>query len=230
MRYVVTGANRGIGLALVEALLARKDDAVIAAVRDPLSATELQRLRARGPERLQILTCDVPVDESVTAFAEALSAHPIDVLINNAGVLGKTEPFASLDLEDTLRTLQTNTLGPLRMMKALLPALKRGATRKVLNLSSRMALDAGYGRGGAYAYRLSKAALHQATRAAALELRGEGFVIASIHPGWVRTSMGGTEATLTPEESARDVLAVLDALGPERSGQFLDHTGEVLEG
>jgi NAD(P)-dependent dehydrogenase (short-subunit alcohol dehydrogenase family) len=225
MRVVVTGANRGIGLEFVRQLLARGEE-VVAGARRPAEAAELQRLQAGSGGRLAVHALDVTSDASVAAFAQAVGAGPVDLLLNNAGVLDGYGGLEESEPAAVLRTLDVNAVGPLRVTRALLPALRRrGEGAKVVHVTSGMGSIADNTSGGAYGYRMSKAALNMAARSMAADLEGEGLLAAVINPGWVKTDMGGEGASLTAEESVRRMLAVIDGMGPEQSGAFLDYKG-----
>ncbi len=224
MRFVVTGANRGIGLEFVKQLTERGEE-VDAAARDPDDAAELRAL-VRPGVRLSIHRLDVVDDPSVHSFAEALPPGPVDVLVNNAGVSG-VKGGEAIDPEDILRVFDVNAAGTLRVVRALLPRLRAGKTRKIVNLTSQLGSIAD-ATGGRYAYRLSKAALNMATRLLAEDLRGEGFLTVALHPGWVQTRMGGSAAPVPPEQSIRGMLRIVDGLRPEQSGRVFDFQGREL--
>jgi NAD(P)-dependent dehydrogenase (short-subunit alcohol dehydrogenase family) len=219
MDIVITGANRGIGLELTRQCLSR-GDTVTATARNLEQAKDLQALKEKH-RTLTVLACDVADDASVKTFARQV-AGPIDTLINNAGVMGDRGSFEQFDLEAALATYSVNALGPLRVTRALLPQLRKGSTKKVLNVTSGMASIAENGSGGAYGYRMSKAALNMGTRSLAIDLAKEGFAIAVISPGWVKTDMGGQGASTDVDVSARGILAQLARLGPKTNGEFLD--------
>ncbi|MGZ3473492.1 MAG: SDR family oxidoreductase [Polyangiales bacterium] len=214
MRIVVTGANRGIGLEIVRQCVARGDE-VFAGARDPDKAHDLLALRAA------VFRCDVADDASVRAFAFAVEG-PLDVVINNAGVTGHLASFEAFDVDDALRTFSINALGPARVTRAFLPHLRRGKTKKVLSITSGMASIEDNRSGGAYAYRMSKAALNMMNRSLAVDVRGEGITCCVINPGWVQTSMGGKSAPTPVADSVRGILARLDEMTLEDSGSFLD--------
>ena len=224
MRFVVTGANRGIGLEFVRQLTARGEQ-VDATVRDPGDAFELQAI-ARPGVRLRIHRLDVAEDASVEAFAAELPGGPVDVLINNAGVSG-VKGGEPVDPPDILRVLNVNAVGTLRVTRALLPRLREGKGKKIVNLTSKLGSIA-EATGGRYAYRLSKAALNMATKLLAEDLRGEGFRTVALHPGWVQTRMGGTTAPVPPEQSVRGMLRIIDGLTAEQSGRTFDFQGRDL--
>lgn len=223
MRIVITGANRGIGLELVRQCLGR-GDSVIATARDPEEARELRSL-AGTSGALTVLACDVGDDESVRAFAAKVTGA-VDVIINNAGVMGAMTSLAKLDTADALKTYSINALGPLRVTGALLPQLRQGKVKKVLHVTSGMGSIGDNTSGGAYGYRMSKAGLNMGSRSMAADLKAEGICVAVINPGWVKTDMGGAGAPIDVFTSATGILAQLDALSAENSGEFLDHAGK----
>lgn len=224
MRFVVTGANRGIGLEFVKQLAARGED-VDATARDPDDAPELQAL-ARTGVRLRIHRLDIAQDASVAAFAEKLPPGPVDVLVNNAGVSG-VKGGEPIDPPDILRVFNVNAAGTLRVVRALLPRLRAGSGKKIVNLTSQLGSIA-EASGGRYAYRLSKVALNMATRLLAEDLRGEGFRTVALHPGWVQTRMGGSAAPVPPEQSIRGMLRIVDGLTAEQSGRMFDFQGREI--
>lgn len=224
MRVAITGANRGIGLELTVQYLARGDE-VWAGVRYPKAATELRALDSSG--RLHIHTCDVRRQDSVARFASRVGDNALDVLINNAGISGKSGSLDALDSEDMLRTFDTNALGALRMVKHLLPSLRRGDDKKLVAITSGMGSIGDNHSGGAYAYRLSKAALNMAHRNLHVELKREGFISVVVNPGWVQTDMGGLHAPTPVAESASKIVALIDKLGVADGGKFFDYRGHT---
>jgi NAD(P)-dependent dehydrogenase (short-subunit alcohol dehydrogenase family) len=227
MRYVITGANRGLGLEFVRQLLSR-GDSIDAGVRSPGDARHLQEIAGTAGGRFRVHALDISEPKSVETFAAAVGHEPLDVLINNAGVYGKQGPLTGLDYESMADTFAINTLGPLRLTAALLPALRRGSARRVVHISSLMGSIAENSGGGSYGYRISKAALNMAMRNMHLELRGEGFITIAMHPGWVQTDMGGAQAPLRPEESVRGMINVIDGLKAEDGGRFLSYEGQEI--
>jgi NAD(P)-dependent dehydrogenase (short-subunit alcohol dehydrogenase family) len=231
MRYAISGASRGIGLEFVRQLLAR-GDSVEAGARVPWEARQLTSLARDAGGRLRIHALDVTDAASVRAFAAAVSEAPIDVLINNAGISGKWSPFGELDFEDMAHVMETNALGPMRLSSALIPLVLKGNTRKIIHLTTRMAsltdnTPAGvYGfAGGAYAYRMSKAALNAGMRTMAVDFHEKGLITAVLNPGWVQTDMGGKMAPMRVDECVQGLLRVIDELTLARSGCFYDFQG-----
>jgi NAD(P)-dependent dehydrogenase (short-subunit alcohol dehydrogenase family) len=151
----------------------------------------------------------------------------VDALVNNAGIMGKrASGLEALEMDDVLATYNTNALGMLRVTRALLPHLKEGAGKKILNVSTGMGSIADNTSGGGWGYRLSKAALNMATKNLALELGPIGIRCVAVNPGWVQTDMGGSSATMKVEESASRLIRIIDELTPEESGSFLDNDGK----
>lgn len=229
MRFVISGANRGIGLELVKQLLAR-GDSVEAGVRDPDRATELMQLgkSPRGASQLRVHPLDVAKDQSARDFAAAIGDRAVDVLINNAGILGKMQSLEELDFEDMLHTYRVDALGALAVTRALLPAMRKGSTRKLVHISTGMASISDNTSGGAYGYRMAKAALNIASKSMAVNLRGERFISVVVNPGWVQTEMGGAGAPTPVHESAAGILERIDKLTLDQSGSFLDYRGGTL--
>ena len=227
LHCLVTGANRGIGLAFVRRLLAR-GDRVVAACRHPGKATALNTLAGEYPGRLHVLPLDVADAKSRAELVRELPlvGGRIDLLINNAGVLHSGERFGALSaahLEDSFRT---NSAGPLLLTEALAPTLSDGGC--VANVSSQLGSIANTTRFGTPSYNISKAAQNMATVLLAHALHDRAIKVVALHPGWVQTDMGGAGAQITVEESVSGLLQVIDGLSPADSGRFLDWRGETL--
>ncbi|NTX01388.1 SDR family oxidoreductase [Myxococcus sp. CA040A] len=227
MNLVITGANRGIGLELTRQYLAR-GDTVHAGAREPAEARELTTLADASGGRLRVYALDVTSDESVRAFAAALT-EPVDLLINNAGRRTRRDDLEDVSLEDALQMLQVNALGALRVTRAVLPRLRGTPGAKIASLSSGLGSITDNTSGGGYGYRMSKAALNMATRSLAADLRGEGLIVVTISPGWVQTDMGGASAPTQVSESAAGLLAVLDRVTTQDSGGFFDFRGARID-
>jgi len=224
MTTLITGASRGIGLELASQLAARGED-VIATARDPGGSPELKRLGVR------VEPLDVCDPASAEALARAIEGAPIDVLINNAGVQHHDMSLGRVDVDAMMDVYRTNAIGPLVVTRALLDRIRQSERRLVINISTNLASIAGNRspkRGGWYAYRASKAALNMLTVNLAHELEADGITCVAIHPGWVRTDMGGPEAPLSAEQSAAGILRVIDGLSPSDTGRFVDYRGEPM--
>lgn len=207
-RLLITGSSRGIGAALA-AEARRLGHDVIGTSRD-----------GRGG------TLALPL-ENLDAIAPALGGiGPIDILINNAGVIGpeRQEPL-DMDFDGFAQVLRINTLAPLAVTQATLPALRQSARPRILTLSSQMAWM-GYRKADHIAYRASKAAVNKVMQGLATVLEPEDIPVALIDPGWVRTDMGGAEAEEDPSEVARGILAIAERLELKDTGKFFRFSGE----
>ncbi len=229
-RILITGANRGIGLALVRQLLATESIRLFATARRPEAATDLQQLAASHADCLTVLPLDVTDQTSVGALATTVArqVNGLDVLINNAGFKppATAESFANITSETLLNTLAINVAGPLLVVKALVDLLAAGRNSRIVNISSQMG-SMTWGGGGFYAYTTSKAALNMVTRRLAVDLQSRGITTITMHPGWVRTDMGGPSASLSPDESASGIIKVVSNLTPRQNGQFIQWNGEI---
>jgi NAD(P)-dependent dehydrogenase (short-subunit alcohol dehydrogenase family) len=216
---IVTGANRGIGLALV-AELARRGHTVLAACRK--ASPELSKLGVEVVEGV-----DVSTDAGIAALVGAVGARTIDLLVNNAGILVWGDRLGELDVAGIRRQFEVNALAPLRLTDALRARLARGA--KVALVTSRMGSIDDNTSGGAYGYRMSKAALNMAGKSLAVDLKGQGVAVAILHPGMVKTDMvGGHGGQVEAPDAARDLLARVDELTLETTGGFWHARGERL--
>ena len=221
LTVVITGANRGLGLEFARQYHAA-GARVIATARRPDAADELKALGVRVEQ------LDVTDAGSVGRLAAQIADQPVDILINNAGVGGRVQSIEKLDLDLMDRCFQVNCLGPARVTQALLPALRKGNRKLVVNITSRLGSIELNTRGGYYGYRESKAALNMLSRSLAGELASEGFTCVVMSPGWVRTRMGGPRATLSPAESIEGMIRVISGLAPQDSGRFFNYRGEEL--
>jgi NAD(P)-dependent dehydrogenase (short-subunit alcohol dehydrogenase family) len=227
---LVTGANRGIGLTFVRQLLAR-GDRVVATARHPGRASALNALAGDHPGRLHVLPLDVADPRAIAEAQRELllldgDGERLDLLVNCAGVLHSGERFGSVgaaNLEDSFRT---NAMGPFLLTQALAPRLADGA--RVANITSQLGSIAATNRFGTPSYAISKAAQNMATAQLAAALRERGIIVVALHPGWVQTDMGGSGATVSPQDSVAGLLRVIDGLQLADSGRFLDWRGQSL--
>jgi NAD(P)-dependent dehydrogenase (short-subunit alcohol dehydrogenase family) len=214
---IVTGANRGIGLGLCRALTDR-GYAVTALCRRSGAALDALDVRVHD-------SYDVTDAAAVEAFAASVPAGSVDLLINNAGIL-EGMSLAGLDLDSARRQFEVNALGPLRVTRSLLRALRDNA--KIALITSRMGSIADNDSGGSYGYRMSKAALNAAGVSLAHDLAPRGIAVAILHPGYVRTDMTGQSGLIDVDESVRGLLERIDALHARNSGSFWHSNGEIL--
>lgn len=216
---VVTGASRGLGLELVRQL-ARSGAEVIAACREP------ERFSTAGMDgQITPIACDVTDADIIARMAAALAGRPLDMLINNAGIRGATDGLDTVEAEDFLSVMAVNVLGPLLVTRALLPNLRLGRGL-VANISSRAgSMAEGADPDGDYAYKCSKAALNMATVKLADDT---GLTVLSLHPGWIKTDMGGEDAELAVRDSATALLALLAKADHTDSGTFRSYDGATV--
>ena len=221
LTVLVTGANRGLGLEYARQFAA-KGYRVIGTARDPQGATELADIA----DRVEAL--DVADAASVSTLAERLKEVPIDILVNNAGMFDRGDvSIDKVDFDVMEQTFQVNAFGPLRVTQALLPNLRLGQRKQIVNMSSQLG-SVQNSDGRWYAYRASKSALNQINKILSVELGPEGFVCVVLHPGWVRTDMGGAAATYSPEESVAGLIGVIEQLDSGKNGGYFDLKGQVI--
>ncbi len=220
---LVTGAGRGIGLELVKQALG-KGDHVIAGLRH-VDKFPLDQIEAGARDRLTLVAIDV-VDAASIARAKAeIGVQPIDVLINNAGIIGPSrQSTLDMDFDGFSDTLNVNTLGPLRVTQAFLPNLQAAKSAKVVTISSGMGLMS-QSSSDRIAYRTSKAAVNKVTQGLATDLKPKGIAVIAMHPGWVRTDMGGSSADISAQESAAGILSVIAGLDMSKTGKFINYDG-----
>ncbi|XP_026057963.1 uncharacterized protein LOC113043060 [Carassius auratus] len=242
---LITGANRGLGLQMVRQLLdsPNRPQKIIATARDPAAAKELQEL-AKSHPNVHVLPLDVTSDSSVDAAAQSVESivgtDGLNCLINNAAINIPCE-LDTVTRDAMMKTYESNTVAPLFVTKAFLPLLRRAAAQgsdmgiqraAVINVSSLLgSVQLNWGEVGSfkfYAYRASKSALNMVTRCLAVDLEAEKILCVALHPGWVRTDMGGSMAPLSKEESISSVLSVISGLTEKHHGGFVDYTGESL--
>jgi NAD(P)-dependent dehydrogenase (short-subunit alcohol dehydrogenase family) len=223
-RILITGASRGIGLEFTRRLLDR-GDTVVAAVRDPEGATGLKALARPA---LSLVRLDVADPESIAGLGSRIGSSPIDVLINNAGITSDSKTLASLDAGELTRAFTVNAISPMLVTKAVINQLRAGKSKTVVQITSVLASIERNTGGSSYGYRASKSALNQFNRSLANELRPEGFTCVAIHPGWVRTDMGGPKADLSVEESVESMLRTIGSLTAAKSGEYLNYDGAPI--
>ena len=218
----ITGANRGIGLALAQHF-GNLGFEVIGTARNPDKAAEL---KASGAQLVQL---DVTDQASVDAMAKKLAGQPIDILINNAGVKGKdSKDMASVDVDNIEWILNVNTLGPVRVMKALFPNVQSGQRKTIVNISSTMGSIERNTWGCCAGYRASKTALNSINKTFAVDLGEQGVTFVVMHPGYVQTDMNDGGGNITTDQSAAGLMDVIIGLDASDNGKFYDWQGKEL--
>lgn len=219
---LITGANRGIGLELARQY-ASDGDNVIACCRKPKEASALNAL-----DGVEVFQLDVTDDTSVKALKTDLGDRPIDILINNAGINLEPQSFEEMDFGKWEETFRVNSIGPFRVVQALIDNVKAGEDKKVITISSKMGSVGNVYYGGSIAYSSSKSAVNMVTKIIANRFRDEGIIAVPLHPEWVRTDMGGPSARISTEESATGLREVIAGMMMEESGRFFQYDGEEL--
>ncbi|KAL2093647.1 hypothetical protein ACEWY4_010959 [Coilia grayii] len=244
---LITGASRGLGLQMVKDLVKRNErpKKIIATARNPAAANELQEITRSFPG-VHVVALDVVSQPSIHSASEEVASivgtEGLNCLINNAAINISTD-LNTVTGDAMMKTFESNAVAPLLVTKAFLPQLQAAAAAQkttgmgvhraaVINVSSTLgSIQLNWGDGAqfkSYAYRTSKSALNMVTRCLATDLEAEGILCLALHPGWVRTDMGGPQAPLSPEESISSVLSVISSVTEKDHGGFLDYTGNTL--
>ncbi|MGI3014679.1 SDR family oxidoreductase [Shewanella algae] len=225
-QLLITGANRGIGLALTQVYLAAGWD-VLACCRDPETADELLDL-VNEFQGLEVFALDVTDYEAVADLAAELEGRGLDLLLNNAGYYGpKGLQLGQLPVDEWRTVFEVNSIAPCKLAEAFLSHLIQ-AKGIIANISSKVGSMADNQSGGGYLYRSSKAALNSITKSLALDLADVGVKAVALHPGWVQTSMGGPNALIDVDTSAAGMKQLLDKLSQAQSGGFYDYCGNSI--
>jgi NAD(P)-dependent dehydrogenase (short-subunit alcohol dehydrogenase family) len=224
-QVLITGSNRGIGLEFVRQY-AQAGWRVLACCRDPEHATELKQLAATQAQ-ISVLPLDVADFAQIEALAVQLKDQKIDLLINNAGVYPDAG-LSAINSEDWMHAFKVNSMAPLKMAQAFTPHIAASQLKKIATLSSKMgSIDDNSG-GGSYIYRSSKAAANMVMKSLAIDLKPKGIAVVTLHPGWVLTAMGGTNALLDTKTSVNGLRKVIDDLSLSSTGQFVAYDGKAI--
>lgn len=231
MNVLITGANRGLGVQLAQLALERGHH-VYAGVREPERADKLAALQNAHPGKLHVLALDVTDEDAVRAAAAQLQASGVqlDVLVNNAAiVLGRKDKIESVQLNEAAETFDVNVFGPMRVVKHLLALVPRDAASLILNISS-ISGSTSRAYGGDYPYAMSKTALNMFSLQLRRELEPAGIRVYAVHPGWIKTDMGGPEAPGEPAESAAGLMDLIERKTvPAEGVVFMDYRGEAMQ-
>lgn len=225
---LITGANRGIGLELCKQYL-EADWKVHATCRDPNNATRLSVLDDKYPDALTVHTLDISNASQIEDLKNKLGIKPIDILFNNAGIYGnESSEFGKTDKEDWLNTFNVNVISPMKMIEAFAENVAIGDKKIIASMSSKMASIVDNGSGGSYSYRSSKIALNMVMSNVAIELKPKGITALILHPGWVRTDMGGPNGEMSVTESATSLRNTLEKATLADTGKFYDIDGSII--
>jgi len=221
---LITGANRGIGLELARQY-AESGDEVIACVRDPDAADTLKELASRGKVRIEQM--DMADFDSIARARTRIGDKPIDIVINNAGAAGgPRQGVDDVDIDEWHKILNVNTIAPLLVARAFKSNLAASGNGKLMNITSQLAAST-WPMGGMLIYSTTKAALSKIAQVLAIDWKAAPITIALMHPGWVKTDMGGPHAQLSVEDSAGGIRKVIAGLTKADSGKFYKWNGEI---
>ena len=220
---LITGANRGIGLKFAEILSANNN--IYATARDITNADDLKKF-----DNTELLELDLLNKDSIKSFCSELKDIPLDLIINNAGIFQDEQMEETiLDPELWLDEIMINAIGPVVLSQKLKENIMSGNDKKIIFISSQMgSIDDNYS-GGYYFYRTSKSALNSAAKSLSIDWKADGIAVLMLHPGWVRTDMGGSNAKLDIDTSVSKMLDVINSLDMGKTGAFLNYEGKKLE-
>jgi NAD(P)-dependent dehydrogenase (short-subunit alcohol dehydrogenase family) len=225
---LITGANRGIGLGHAQRF-AQRGIEVFATARAPDAADALHRLSHAYPGRFTVLQYDAHAVDAPARLKSALADRPLDLLLANAGASGESgQAFGNIHVDGVLDLIRVNALAPLKLVEALIYNITLSDRKLVAFQSSRMGSVGDNHSGGSYEYRLSKAALNMGARNVAHDLKSRGVIAVALHPGWVKTRMGGQGAPVSVEDSVAGQQKLFDALTLAHSGRFFNYDGSEL--
>ena len=227
-KILVTGANRGLGLGLVKKFL-KNNEKVICTTRNISKSKELILCKEKYNDNLEICELDLLDKESPNILSNFLGDKPIDLFINNAGVIGHSaQHFKSVSLNHWLDVLKVNLIAPLLITQSIIKNIEKSSERKIYFISSKVGSIEDNKSGGMYIYRSSKTALNQVVKSLSIDLKPLGISVISLHPGWVRTEMGGPNALISVEESVNGMVDVISNTSIVNSGQFINYDGTRL--
>jgi NAD(P)-dependent dehydrogenase (short-subunit alcohol dehydrogenase family) len=227
-RILITGANRGIGLELTHQCAARGDQ-VFAGCRSPKKVAGLEEIAINYPGKVTILSLDVTDEESIAGSAAYVTAkvNALDIIYNNGAIHLGDEHLLEVKADILLKTIHVNAVGAVLVAQKFLHLLKKGIEPKLINISSEAGSISQMKHFRGYSYCGSKATMNMYTRSLAWDPETEGVTVIAIHPGWVRTDMGGSDAHLSTSQSVAEILKVTDGLTPADNGKFFTWEGAV---
>ena len=227
-KILVTGANRGLGLGLVKKFL-KNNEKVICTTRNISKSKELILCKEKYNDNLEICELDLLDKDSPNILSNFLGDETIDLFINNAGVIGHSaQHFKSVSLNHWLEVLKVNLIAPLLITQSIIKNIEKSSERKIYFISSKVGSIEDNKSGGMYIYRSSKTALNQVVKSLSIDLKPLGISVISLHPGWVRTEMGGPNALISVEESVNGMVDVISNTSMINSGQFINYDGTRL--
>ena len=224
---LITGANRGLGLEFTRQF-AGDAERIIATCRNPNRSDELRALADSSDGQIEVQALDVTDYAKARSLAQQTASEPIDLLINNAGILGPRPENRVQDVDAWRRVLEVNVIAPAKIVEAFADQVTASRRKLIANITSKMGSIADNTSGGAYIYRSSKAALNAVGRSMARDLADRQVTVLQLHPGWVRTDMGGPNGLIDATTSVKGMKAVLDRATLEQSGGFYNYDGTSI--
>ena len=227
INVLITGANRGLGLGFVKKYL-EKNANVLCTTRDISGSKELLECKEQYPNNIEIFELDLLAENGADTLANQLNGMPIDILINNAGVGSSNQHFEAVSSKPWLEVLKVNLIAPLIITQSLFENVKKSSARKIYFLSSQLGSIGDNTSGGMYVYRSSKTGLNQVVKSLSVDLKPKGITVVSLHPGWVKTDMGGPNAPVSIDKSIEGMIKVIERTDINDTGRFLNYDGTEL--
>jgi len=228
MNILITGANRGIGLEMVR-YANEQGWRIFACCRNPHNAENLFNIAKLSNGQISVHIADMMELPTLQALSYELRNDPIDILVNNAGIYGPDKnSFGAVDVDGWLQAFQVNSIAPLKMVEAFSEQLLMGNRKLVACMSSKMASMDDNGSGSSYIYRSSKTALNAVVKSLSIDLKEKGIISVALHPGWVKTEMGGPNAEITARECVEQIFNNLASLTIKDGGRFIDIDGSDI--
>ena len=224
----ITGTNRGLGLELAKQYLNRGEK-VFATCRDSSKSVELESLRKSADGNLEIIELNLFSDESINQVSKAIDDQPIDLFINNAGMMGpRNISLGAVSGSIWAEVFRVNTIAPLLLAQALLANIEKGQEKKMIFMSSRVGSIQENSGGSMYSYRSSKTALNQVVKSLSVDLFVSNICAVALHPGWVLTDMGGPNALIDVKTSVSGMISVIEKLLLSDTGNFFNYDGSHI--
>ena len=224
---LITGANRGIGLGFVRKYI-EKNIHLTCTIRDISGSKELLAFKEKYPNNMEIFELDLLKENAVVTLANFIKDRPIDILISNAGVGSSNQHFQAVSSTRWLEVLKVNLIAPLMITQAVIENVKKSSVKKIFFLSSQLGSIEDNKSGGMYIYRSSKTGLNQVVKSLSIDLKAYGITVVALHPGWVKTDMGGPNAPVSIDESVEGMIRVIDTTDIKDTGKFLNYDRREL--
>ena len=225
---LITGTNKGLGLGLTEKLL-NQNYHVFATCRDYSKASNLKELKNIFPGKLKVCEVDLVDPKAGMKISGFLQGTPIDIFLSNAGAIGsRNQNFGSVSSLDWAEVLKVNLIAPLLVTQSLIDNICKSTEKKIFFLSSKVGSISDNNTGGMYIYRTSKTALNQVVKSLSIDVYSRGISVIALHPGWVRTDMGGPNALISVEESVNGMTNVISNADLAVTGKFFNYDGREI--